>query len=741
MPAFWRYLVTLPVTAVLGTALADTQSTPRRAYFERIATLPVYETLEPGSNRKTETSAEIIAASADGRTLMFTDSPGGALVFLDATDPADLRPGGRVLPGGEPTSVAVAGTHALVSTNTSRSHKRPSGHLAVVNIASRSVAAACDVQGQPDHVAVSPDGSFAAVAVENQRDEKLSDGFIPQLPPGHLAVFELDARGMPSNCSSARIVVLTGLAQVAPTDPEPEYVAINERNIAVVTLQENNHLALVELASGKIVKHFSAGSSSAAAIPTRKARRVDGTGSIQAVAREPDGVAWIDNDRFITANEGDYVGGSRGFTIWRTSGEVQFDSGARIEHLAMRHGHYPAKRAHKRGTEPESVTVGTFGNERLLFVNAERANFVAVYRDTGAAPEFLQFLPTHVKPEGLMADPDRGLFFVANEEDDAKDGVRAALSVYRYGSTKPRYPTIVSQEDPTLGAPIGWGALSGLTADVENPNFVYAVSDGFYDSARIYRIDVSRHPARIVSYVDLKGGSAKRYDLEGIAVRQAGGFWLVSEGRPKKDLQNLLLQVTVDGTIEREFRLPEALTSHAKRSGFEGVAEYQQDGVSRVVIAIQREWRDDPRGMTKLAIFTPAEDRWGFVRYPLDAPRSPAGGWVGLSGITWLGGVKFAVLERDNKGGKHAAIKQITTISLEGISPASLRGELPVLEKHLALDLLPALSANNGLTLEKVEGLAITADGRLLAVTDNDGVDDATGETLLLDLGPISRLQ
>jgi hypothetical protein len=37
-----------------------------------------------------------------------------------------------------------------------------------------------------------------------------------------------------------RRVELTGLAAVAPQDPEPEYVSVNRRNQAVITLQENN---------------------------------------------------------------------------------------------------------------------------------------------------------------------------------------------------------------------------------------------------------------------------------------------------------------------------------------------------------------------------------------------------------------------------------------------------------------------------------------------------------------------
>jgi hypothetical protein len=41
--------------------------------------------------------------------------------------------------------------------------------------------------------------------------------------------------------------------------------------------------------------------------------------------------------------------------------------------------------------------------------------------------------------------------------------------------------------------------------------------------------------------------------------------------------------------------------------------------------------------------------------------------------------------------------------------------------------------------LDKPEGLTIGADGEAYAVTDNDGVDDATGETQLFRLGDLRR--
>ena len=43
---------------------------------------------------------------------------------------------------------------------------------------------------------------------------------------------------------------LTGLAERFPDDPEPEYVSINASNQAAVTLQENNHVVIVDLATG-----------------------------------------------------------------------------------------------------------------------------------------------------------------------------------------------------------------------------------------------------------------------------------------------------------------------------------------------------------------------------------------------------------------------------------------------------------------------------------------------------------
>jgi hypothetical protein len=53
----------------------------------------------------------------------------------------------------------------------------------------------------------------------------------------------------------------------------------------------------------------------------------------------------------------------------------------------------------------------------------------------------------------------------------------------------------------------------------------------------------------------------------------------------------------------------------------------------------------------------------------------------------------------------------------------------------LLRNILPELEAVSIWTAEKLEGLAVGADGQVYIVTDNDGVDEATGETLFLNLG------
>jgi hypothetical protein len=124
------------------------------------------------------------------------------------------------------------------------------------DVATCTPAATHALGGQPDSVAISPDGRFAAIAIQNERDEDVNDGELPQPPAGFLKVVRLS--GAPA-AWTLQDVSLTGLSAYAPDDPEPEFVSINERNVAAVTLQETNHIAFVHLPTASVVQHFPAG--------------------------------------------------------------------------------------------------------------------------------------------------------------------------------------------------------------------------------------------------------------------------------------------------------------------------------------------------------------------------------------------------------------------------------------------------------------------------------------------------
>nr|WP_198151825.1 esterase-like activity of phytase family protein [Kibdelosporangium sp. MJ126-NF4] len=697
--------------------------------FERFDTMSVFR----NSSAAEHTAAEIAAATADGKLVVYTDSPAHRIGFTKVGK--ELTPDGVLAMPGEPTSVDIVGRLALVAVNTSKSYAEPSGVLVVVDLNKRSVVATHDLGGQPDSIDISADGRYAAIAIENERDEKANGGKIPQLPAGYLTV--VDLIGGPADWKT-RKVELTGIAQVAPEDPEPEYVNINSRNQVAVTLQENNHIAIVDLPTGRITKHFPAGTATVDGVDTADDGKISPTGTITA-AREPDAVAWLDDHTLGTADEGDYVGGSRTWTVFDAdSGAVVYSSGNELQQVAINQGQYPDGRSGKKGVEPEGLAVATFGRERYAFVGMERANLVAVYDVRNPRkPRFLQALPTGVAPEGLLPIPATGTLVVSAEEDAAADSVRSSLSAYRLTNTPLPLSLAQNKGTPSIVSDgIGFGALSGLSSIPGNFHEVVSVTDAAYNPTRVLTIDVVSAPARVRGELTLtKDGKPVGYDGEGIAARKGGGYWIAVEGDGKKS-PNLLVEVAASGAVVREIPLPEAVAQTATSNGFEGVTVIGRGKNEQVWLAVQREWKADKPGQATLARYTPATGEWAFAAYPLDA--APAGAWIGLSEVTAVNDRTLLVLERDNQRGDAAKVKKVQRVDIGGLRPVAAGAEKPVVAKTLVRDLLPALRAGGGATHDKPEGLAVIGLGpfrRLIGVVDNDGVSKAPGESVLLRLG------
>lgn len=380
--------------------------------------------------------AEILAATPDGRTVVYTDAGAGEIGFVDVSRPWALRELGTVPLEGEPTSVAVTpdGRYALAAVDTTDGDfANPSGYLAVVSVAGRGVVRTVDLGGQPDSISVSPDGSVAGIAMENQRDEELVvdgvEGGLPQRPAGFLAAVDLgDLTVTP--------VDLTGLPGAAfPDDPEPEFVDVDADGIAAVTLQENNAVALVDLHSATVLNSFSTGTVERTDADTADDDVIAFDDPLSA-PREADGIQWTEEGNLITANEGDLAAepaGGRGWTVFSPTGEVVWDAGGSAEEALADAGRYPDARSDDKGAEFEGTEIADFGffgqRTEFGFIGSERGDAVLAYDLTDETnPVLTQVLPTGEAPEGVLAIPRRNLLLTSNEDS-------GTISVFRYTPT------------------------------------------------------------------------------------------------------------------------------------------------------------------------------------------------------------------------------------------------------------------------------------------------------------------
>ena len=761
-------VVALGVVGAMPALAADDTSS-----FHRTATYPVFQNVPAGVDPADPTVAEISAASKDGKTIVYTDALGKRIGFIDLADPgAPVGLGAVSLAelghaDDQPTSVSIVGGYVLVVIDeTGGDFTAPKGRLDVLRLSDRERVASIDLGGQPDSIAISNNGKLAAIAIENQRDEEFTpegsdeEGDLPQPPAGFIQLVDLAKDPakwtaepvLLTNPDGSALDSFVDAGLHGPTDPEPEYASFSPNGTLAVTLQENNGIVVIDTKRGEVRNVFSAGTVSGDGFDTVEDRVIAATGSLEDVPREPDALGWVTPDLVATANEGDLFGGSRGWSIFDVrTGEVVWDAGNSFEQLAVAYGVHNNDRAANKGAEPEGLAIAEFDGTRYAFVASERSNFVAVYDlSDPTQPEFVQTLFATNGPEGILPIPGRDLLVVSSEEDEAAVGVRASVNVYEFGPGASDQPSIVS--DSVDGEAMGWQALGALSADPASAGGLFAASDAAVRPSSIYSIDVTGSPARITDAlaVTRADGTPANLDVEGLFARRQGGFWLAVEGT--NGAGNALVRTDAAGAIVQSTPLPVDISAHIGRWGLEGVtAVTDAAGGETVYVAVQRPlWTDpaaasgpiDGDGVTRIGRFDATTGAWTWFGYRLEGTSTP-GDWMGLSEITAVDGDTLAVIERDKLNGPAAAIKRVYTVELggvEGITGLGAPGELPLLEKSLAIDVLPALRSGNGWTQEKLEGLTIGGDGEVYAVTDNDGLADATGETVFLRLGAASEL-
>ena len=416
--------------------------------------------------------------------------------------------------------------------------------------------------GQPDSVAVSPDKRYAAIVIENERDEDVNDGLIPQLPAGSLQVLDLQTLEL-------RTVALTGMAQTAPEDPEPEFVDINRRNQAVVSLQENNHLAIVDLERARVIRHFPAGSATVRDVDaTEEELGPQGQGLIElddtiTRRREPDAVHWIDDDTFATANEGDYDDGDRGGRLARLHPLQQQGQGRVRVRLELR-ARDRARRALPAGARGEQgQRAGGPRGRREPRAHAAAGRLRARQRRSAsttsatASRASCHVIPTGIGPEGIRAIPERGLLAVSAETDGLADGlaIRSIVTLYELDRGAPAYPYVKSRERAARAAdPVG-RALRPLRRS-RRPRRLVGGQRLYLAQAWLYKVDAGRTPPLITKRIpvgvpDTDDQTKGEFDFEGVVARREGGFWFASEGRTNagSSRPNLLVRTDAGGTI------------------------------------------------------------------------------------------------------------------------------------------------------------------------------------------------
>jgi YVTN family beta-propeller protein len=261
----------------------------------------------------------------------------------------------------------------------------------------------------------------------------------------------------------------------AAADLEPEYIAVSG-DMAYVTLQENNSLAIVNLNTNKVIDVVSLGTKDHS-IPGNGMDTNDKDGVVDISTKNVRGMYMPDaidayeandgNTYLVTANEGDARGeaervkdvtnidssvdttglerlqistidgdtdgdgdidvlhsyGARSFSIWDEGGNLVWDSGDAIEQLlASEHPELlDDGRSDNKGPEPEGVTLLDVGDHTLAFIGLERSDATMAWDITDPEkPYFLDWIlrSGDEAPEGLLAFMDEiGNFWlaVANE--------------------------------------------------------------------------------------------------------------------------------------------------------------------------------------------------------------------------------------------------------------------------------------------------------------------------------------
>ncbi|TDQ10939.1 choice-of-anchor I family protein [Pedobacter metabolipauper] len=370
---------------------------------------------------------------------------------IDFSNPATMKSIGSIsmLPfGGAVNSLAVYDgklAAAIQSTD-----KQANGKVVVFKTSDYSKVAEITVGALPDMVTYSPDGKYILTANEGEpNDSYLNDpvGTVSIISVNeNYAVNTIDFSAMAGQLSALKLkgFRVYGVGNNFLKDIEPEYITVSgDSKTAWVTLQENNAIAKIDIASKTITNIFPLGFKDYnldgnEIDPSDKDGYKPAKWNIKGMYL-PDAISILEHNGtpyLFTANEGDareYAGfseivrvksanldatvfpnasvlkqdgnlgrlnitttlgdtdgdgdldalyslGSRSFSVWNGNDGTQvFDSKNELDVKCVEANAYDDGRSDDKSVEPEGITIGSVGYKKVAFVGMERADAVAVY--------------------------------------------------------------------------------------------------------------------------------------------------------------------------------------------------------------------------------------------------------------------------------------------------------------------------------------------------------------------------
>lgn len=279
-----------------------------------------------GAGAFDESAAEIVAFHAGSKRILTVNALSGKIDVLDAADPSRLTKVGEVS-GGENTTInSVAVRHdGLAVATVEPENKTDAGELIFFDAGADepgAVLGRVGVGALPDMVTITPEGDYALVANEGEPAEDYSvdpEGSVSvvKLPASVKAATQADVRTADFRAfegtladKGVHIYGQVGASTTEAQNLEPEYIAVAGGK-AYVTLQENNAVAVVDIASATVEDVWPLGYTDRREVPMDISDK-DGKINIRTAPvkgiLQPDSIAAYEVDGttyLVTANEGD----------------------------------------------------------------------------------------------------------------------------------------------------------------------------------------------------------------------------------------------------------------------------------------------------------------------------------------------------------------------------------------------------------------------------------------------------